>query len=206
MNTCIGEGAPLPKLELVTEPDPRYSRISDRLRQKAEPVDEITGELQQLADDMYEMMIEEKGVGLAAPQVGKDIRLIVAHIPAGYAGDVDEDVTLKLFNPEIVKAGGREVDFEGCLSFPELLGPVERYTWAIIKGEDAEGNRVRFRSRGIVARVLQHEIDHLNGVLFFDRMEDIGMLFYPSEIESEEVGPEGSAGDDGADTDAAATA
>ncbi len=174
------------KLELVIEPDPRYNSISDKLRSKAEPVSEISEEIKQLAADMFETMIEEKGVGLAAPQVGENIRLIVAHIPAGYAEDVDEDVALTLFNPEIVKAGGRDVDIEGCLSFPELLGPVERYTWAIIKGQDAEGKKVRFRTRGIVARVLQHEIDHLNGVLFFDRMDTVRMLFYPSEVEADE--------------------
>lgn len=173
-------------LELVTEPDPRYNRISDRLRIKAEPVAEVTEELQQLARDMRETMIEEKGVGLAGPQVGENIRLIVAHIPAGYEEDVDEDVEITLFNPEIVKAGGRDTDLEGCLSFPDLVGPVERYTWAIIRGQDIEGEKVRFRARGVVARVLQHEIDHLNGVLFFDRMESTGLLFYPHELESEE--------------------
>lgn len=185
---------------MIVEPDPRYNRISDRLRHKAEPVEEITDELRQLAEDMFETMIEEKGVGLAAPQIGENIRLIVAHIPAGYDEDVEEDVSLTLFNPEIVKAGGRGTDFEGCLSFPDLLGPVERYTWAIIKAQDAEGKRVRFRSRGIVARVLQHEIDHLNGVLFFDRMESVGMLFYPSELETDETE------DDAVEADATARA
>lgn len=174
------------KLDLVIEPDPRYNRISDRLRFKADPVDEITEELKQLARDMRETMIEEKGVGLAGPQVGQNVRLIVAHIPVGYEEDVEEEVDVALFNPEIVKAGGSDTDLEGCLSFPDLVGPVERYTWAIIRGQDIEGEKVRFRARGIVARVLQHEIDHLNGVLFFDRMESVGMLFYPSELESEE--------------------
>ncbi|MEZ4520480.1 MAG: peptide deformylase [Thermomicrobiales bacterium] len=174
------------KLDLVIEPDPRYNRISDRLRVNAEPVDEITDELRQLAHDMYETMIEEKGVGLAAPQIGKGIRLVVLHIPAGYDEGIDEDIELKIFNPEIVKAGGRDTDLEGCLSFPDLVGPVERYTWAIVRGQNAEGEKLRFRARGIFARVLQHEIDHLNGVLFFDRMESVGMLFYPSELEDAE--------------------
>ena len=176
----------MPKLELVIEPDPRYNRTSNRLRQKAESVTEVSDDLRLLAEDMFETMIEEKGVGLAAPQVGEQIRLIVANIPAGYDEGIEEDVSFTLFNPEIVKAGGSDVDIEGCLSFPDLLGPVERYTWAIIKGIDIDGKKVRFRARGIVARVLQHEIDHLNGVLFFDRMESLGMLFYPSELETEE--------------------
>jgi peptide deformylase len=176
----------LPKLDLVVEPDPRYNRISERLRQKSQAVTEITPELQDLARDMFETMQEASGVGLAAPQVGQDIRLIVVHVPAGYAEDVDEDTKLTLFNPEIVKAGGRDTDFEGCLSFPDLLGPVERYTWAIVRGQDLEGEKVRFRAKGILARVLQHEIDHLDGVLFFDRMESVGMLFYPDELEAED--------------------
>jgi peptide deformylase len=181
------KGSQVPKLELIIEPDPRYNRISERLRGKAAPVDNITDELRQLAKDMFETMIEEQGVGLAAPQVGRPIQLIVANIPAGYGEGVEEDVAYTLFNPEIVKAGGRDEDLEGCLSFPDLLGPVERYSWSIIKGQDIDGNKVRFRARGIVSRVLQHEIDHLNGTLFFDRMEHLGMLFYPSELEDDEA-------------------
>jgi peptide deformylase len=170
-------------LELVIEPDPRYNRVSDRLRQKAAPIAEISDDIRQLAADMHETMAEEAGVGLAAPQIGQQIRLIVIQIPAGYGEDIDEDVKLTLINPEIVKAGGRDVDLEGCLSFPDLVGPVERYTWAIVRGLDADGEKVRFRARGILARVLQHEIDHLDGVLFFDRMESVAMLFYPEELE-----------------------
>lgn len=176
----------LAKLELVIEPDPRYNRISDRLRAKSEPVPDVTPELQQLARDMHETMREEAGVGLAAPQIGRDIRLIVIHLPEGYQDEVDEELNLTLFNPEIVKAGGRETDYEGCLSFPDLLGPVERYSWVIVKAQDEEGKKLRFRAKGILARVLQHEIDHLDGVLFFDRMESVGLLFYPREIESDE--------------------
>lgn len=174
------------KLELVIEPDPRYNRISDRLRAKSEPVAEVTPELQQLARDMHETMREEAGVGLAAPQIGRNIRLVVIHLPEGYQDEIDTEVNLTLFNPEIVKAGGRETDYEGCLSFPDLIGPVERYSWVIVKGQDENGDRVRFRAKGILARVLQHEIDHLDGVLFFDRMESIGLLFYPHEVQAEE--------------------
>lgn len=170
-------------MELVIEPDPRYNTISDRLREKAAPITDVTDDIRRLADDMHETMTEEAGVGLAAPQIGQQIRMIVVQIPAGYGEDVEEDVKLTLINPEIVKAGGRDVDLEGCLSFPDLVGPVERYSWAIVRGLDDEGEKVRFRAKGILARVLQHEIDHLDGVLFFDRMESVGMLFYPSELE-----------------------
>ena len=173
-------------LELVIEPDPRYNRISDRLRQKSEPVSEVTPELQQLARDMHETMLAEAGVGLAAPQIGRNIRLVVIHLPKGYQDEIDEEVNLTLFDPEIVKAGGRETDYEGCLSFPDLVGPVERYSWVIVKGQDEDGKKVRFRAKGILARVLQHEIDHLDGVLFFDRMDSLGLLFYPHEVEAGE--------------------
>lgn len=181
-------------LEIIIEPDPRFGTVSDRLRQRSEPVEEITDDLRQLADEMHETMCVARGVGLAAPQVGVLKRLIVVHIPAGYHEEDNEEIRLTLVNPEIVKAGGRDTDIEGCLSFPDLVGEVERYSWAIVKGQDAEGNNLRFRAKGILARVIQHEIDHLDGVLFFDRMEDIDDLFYvetpadePPEEEDEEA-------------------
>lgn len=165
-------------LDIIVEPDPRFGTVSERLRQTAEPVEEIDDSIRQLAEDMHETMCCAHGVGLAAPQIGLLKRLIVVHIPAGYHDEDSEEVILTLVNPEVVKAGGRDMDIEGCLSFPDLVGEVERYSWAIIKGQDAAGRNVRFRAKGILARVLQHEIDHLDGVLFFDRMDDLGDLFY----------------------------
>ncbi len=174
----------LAKLPIVIEPDPRYGSLSPRLRQVAEPIEEVTDELRVLADDMLETMVDADGVGLAAPQVGVLRRLLVVRIPEGYHGEDSPEEVYKLVNPEVIKAGGRDTDLEGCLSFPDLLGEVERYTWAIIRAEDLDGNRVRFRAKGYLARVLQHEIDHLDGILFFDRMDSIGDLFYADELEA----------------------
>lgn len=175
-------------LRIIVEPDPRYGQVGPALRQKAEPITEITDEIRQLAADMHETMIDAIGIGLAAPQIGVLQRIIVIHLPEDY--DEGEPArTLTLINPEVVKAGGREAAYEGCLSFPDLIGEVERYGWVIMKAQDLDGNNVRFRARGSLARALQHEIDHLDGVLFFDRMDDLSDLFY---VETEEPAEEES--------------
>jgi peptide deformylase len=88
-------------------------------------------------------------------------------------------------NPELIKAGGNETALEGCLSFPDLTGEVPRYKWVNVRGLDLDGKPLRFRARGILARVIQHEVDHLNGVLFFDRMDDWSTLGYPVQEEAE---------------------
>ncbi len=174
------------RLKVITEPDPRVTKISPRLRQKSLPVEQIDDELRQLVEDMYETMEAERGIGLAAPQVGILRRLIVIHIPPDYDEDDPEERWFALVNPEIVKAGGNEIALEGCLSFPDLTGEVPRYKWVNFRGLDLEGKPLRFKARGTLARVLQHEIDHLNGVLFFDRMDDWSTLGYPAPAEEEE--------------------
>lgn len=176
-------------LKVITEPDPRYASPSDRLRQKSEPVTSFDESLRKLAADMHETMAEEHGVGLAAPQVGILKRMVVIHIPEDYGEEGDPEQTLTLVNPEILKAGGRELDFEGCLSFPDLIGEVPRYGWVNVRAQDEYGKSRRFKARGILARVIQHEIDHLDGVLFFDRMDDWSTLGYPSREEVEEQDP-----------------
>lgn len=168
-------------LELVIEPDPRYATISDRLRQKSARIDNIDSDVRKLATDMFETMIHERGVGLAAPQIGVLKRLIVIFVPAGYEHEDDPEITLALVNPEVMKAGGRDYGIEGCLSFPNLIGEVPRYTSINIRAQDLEGNTLRIRARGSLARVLQHEIDHLDGILYFDRMDDWTTLGYIPE-------------------------
>jgi len=177
------------RLKVITEPDPRVAAPSDRLRQKSEPVSVVDESLRKLAADMHATMAEEHGVGLAGPQVGILKRIIVIHVPEGYDDDDDPEQTLTLINPEIVKAGGSELDFEGCLSFPDLIGEVQRYRWVNVKTLDEEGKARRFKAKGILARIIQHEIDHLDGILFFDRMEDWSTLGYPSKEEVEEQEP-----------------
>jgi len=167
--------------QIVTLPEPV-------LRRKAKPVTKFDKELQTLIDDMIETMREAPGVGLAAPQVGISERLAVIE----YAEDEDEDeeeavegveVTPKpskpkqlfvIINPEIVKASEEKVmGIEGCLSIPGLLGEVERHEALQVKALNRHGKPVKFKVDGWLARIFQHEIDHLNGVVFTDLAERI---------------------------------
>jgi len=145
------------------------------LRRKAKKVDKITPEIRQLIDDMIETMRAAPGVGLAAPQVGVSERVIVVE----YAEDDDEAADDKpakkklyaLINPEIVWASDERVDgTEGCLSIPGWLGDVSRHEAVAVKGLNRSGQRVKINAQGWLARIFQHEIDHLDGVLYIDRL------------------------------------
>jgi peptide deformylase len=166
------------------------------LRAKARPLEaaEIrSGEVQQLIDDMFETMAEYQGVGLAAPQIHESVRLFVAGIPARAAADDEEDEDeeddrdemplIALINPEITPVG-REVseDWEGCLSIPDIRGRVPRARQIVAKGYDRTGKRVEIKASGFSARVIQHETDHLDGVLFFDRMRTFESLTFMEEF------------------------
>lgn len=149
--------------EIVTVPD-------EVLRRKARKVTVFDADLQKLIDDMVETMRQAPGVGLAAPQVGVSERLIVVE----YAeNEEDEDAPKKLFvvaNPEIVKVSTEtEKGIEGCLSIPGLVGEVERPLQVVIRGQNRRGQPVRIKAKGWLARIFQHEIDHLEGILFTDR-------------------------------------
>lgn len=149
--------------EIVFLPDPV-------LRRKARKVTTFDGDLQVLIDDMIETMREAPGVGLAAPQVGVSERVIVVE----YAEDEeDEDGPKKLYvlvNPEIVAPSEEtELGIEGCLSVPGLIGEVDRHTSLTVKGLNRRGQAVKYKVNGWLARIFQHEIDHLEGVLFTDR-------------------------------------
>jgi peptide deformylase len=149
--------------DIVTLPDPV-------LRRKARAVTRFDVELQRLVDDMIETLREAPGVGLAAPQVGVSDRLIVVEYPED---DEQEDPPKKLFvvvNPEIKEASAEtEVAIEGCLSIPGLQGEVERSLAVTVKGLTRRGQPVKIKAKGWLARIFQHEIDHLNGVVFTDR-------------------------------------
>lgn len=185
-------------LNIVIEPDPRYGEVSRRLRQKSAPVDVIDDSVRQLAADLFETMHDANGVGLAAPQVGILKRMAVIHVPAGYDEDEDEEVNLVLINPEVVRAGGQTVGPEGCLSFPDLVGEVSRYTTVTVKARGLDGKSYKVKARGVLAVALQHEIDHLDGILFFDRMPDYSGLYYPRRASDDDGG-----GSEGAVTDIA---
>ena len=139
------------------------------LRRKARRVTRFDSELQTLIDDMVETMRQAPGVGLAAPQVNVSERLIVVE----FGDEEDETVPKKLYamiNPEITRASTEmEVGTEGCLSIPGFVGDVERAEAVTIKGRNRHGQQMTVKARGWLARIFQHEIDHLDGVLFTDR-------------------------------------
>jgi peptide deformylase len=138
---------------------------------------------------MYETMMAAPGVGLAAPQVGVMRRLIWVHVPENYHDSGEPQLSLALVNPEIVKSHGRALAYEGCLSIPGWTGEVPRAEVVTVKGLDLDNRPLRVKARGWGARVLQHEIDHLDGVLFLDRVEDKSTIF---EVPDEE--PEAESG------------
>lgn len=144
----------------------------DRLRQKALRVRQVDDSLRRLADDMFETMLDAPGVGLAAPQVGILRRLIWVHVPENYHDDGEHELSIALVNPEIVKAHGKAYGYEGCLSIPGWTAEVPRAEIVTVKGIGLDNRPLRLKARGWGARVLQHEIDHLDGILFMDRVED----------------------------------
>jgi len=150
------------------------------LREKSHRVRRVTDDVRQLVADMFETMRTFHGVGLAAVQVGTPLRIIVVEVPDD-TEDPDAGVHLALINPKLVRVS-KEVEegIEGCLSVPGWVGKVERHLQVTVKGTDLQGKKVRRKTQGYLARILQHEIDHLNGVLFIDRATEI------QQIETEE--------------------
>jgi peptide deformylase len=136
------------------------------LRRRAAEVTEVTPELRQTIADMVETMYDEVGIGLAAPQVGISLRLLVV-------GHEEGREPRALINPVIVARGGEVTAEEGCLSIPGIFAPVTRSEWVEVEATDAEGRPVTMRGRGLLARVFQHEIDHLDGVLFIDHLDPV---------------------------------
>lgn len=129
------------------------------LRQETHPVEAVTDDLRRLADDMFETMYAAKGIGLAAPQVGRTERIAVV--------DVDDNPFV-IINPEIVLADGRQKGEEGCLSIPDIYGDVERAMHVAVRALDRDGAPFEVDATELLARCLQHEIDHLHGRLFID--------------------------------------
>lgn len=152
------------------------------LRQKAKTIPVVDKSIKTLIDDMIETMEAGSGCGLAAPQVGVSLRCIVLGMP--------EEEPFAIINPEFVKrVGEREIE-EGCLSVPDLGGHVKRSISVIVKGLDRNGKPIRVRGKELLCQALEHEIDHLNGVLFIDRVESPDKLFKkekPVEIEAKDA-------------------
>ena len=135
------------------------------LREKARPVELFDDALKRLADDMIVTMHEAPGVGLAAPQVGRPLRLIVFDVGR------DQPDPRALANPALYDEWGEQIGEEGCLSLPGLYYPVRRHERVAAKGFDVDGHEVTIEAEELLARVLQHEVDHLEGVLFIDRLD-----------------------------------
>ncbi|GGI66488.1 peptide deformylase [Enterococcus alcedinis] len=135
---------------------------NDKLMKKNREVTEITEELWALLDDMHETMVAHDGVGIAAPQIGKNIQVAIV--------EVEEGDLFELINPTIISAKGEDIDVEGCLSIPHVFGTVKRPDEIVVRYYDREGDEIEVEAYGYLARALQHEIDHLNGELFIDKI------------------------------------
>jgi peptide deformylase len=147
---------------IVKYPDPG-------LEEECSKVEVFDEDLRRLATDMLETMYAAPGIGLAAPQVGENIRLLVIDITSGR----EDGHKLILVNPEVVEAEGRQREEEGCLSLPGVTAVVERPSKILVKGQDLDGNPVEIEGEELTARVLCHEIDHLDGVLYLDRISPL---------------------------------
>ncbi len=134
------------------------------LKTKAQPVAKVTKTVRQLLDNMVLTMREADGVGLAAPQVGVSLRVIVVDVGDGL---------IELINPELTETEGCETSTEGCLSVPGYYGEVERFAQVTVTGLDRKGNLQKISCDGLLARAMQHEIDHLEGVLFIERAQSL---------------------------------
>ena len=139
------------------------------LQEACAPVDSFDDDLRQLADDMVETMRAEAGIGLAAPQIGEGLQITVIDLSAG----ADPDALIRLVNPQVEIEEGESRDEEGCLSFPEVILTVKRPARVVVSGQDVDGNPVSIEAEGLLARCLHHEIDHLKGVLFIDRVSPL---------------------------------
>ncbi len=139
------------------------------LREKAKPVEEINGQLQRLIDDMAETMYEAKGLGLAANQIGITKRLFVLDL----AQREGKPELLVFINPEIIEKEGEIVEEEGCLSIPGYAAKVRRFSRVLVRALDREGKPFEMELKGLGARAIQHEIDHLNGILYVDYLSTL---------------------------------
>ncbi|MCC6819272.1 MAG: peptide deformylase [Verrucomicrobia subdivision 3 bacterium] len=152
------------------------------LRQKGARIESVTAEVRQLIGDMFETMNASKGIGLAAQQVGQALQLTVLDLRVvtdrpstlelkGKPTDVNDFMPLVLINPEVKPVGEPVTGPEGCLSFPEIYGDISRPESVDVKALNEKGKPIEFRCGGLLARAVQHEADHLNGILFIDRMD-----------------------------------
>ncbi|HIJ78484.1 MAG: peptide deformylase [Desulfobulbaceae bacterium] len=148
------------------------------LKKAAEPVKEFGEELEQLVADMAETMYDAPGVGLAAPQIGIPLQLCVIDI---MPKDQERELIV-LANPKIIEGEGKEIDEEGCLSVLDYSANVPRFTKIKVEAQDIKGNPLNFEAEGFFARVIQHELDHLDGTLFIDRISSLKRTLYKKKV------------------------
>jgi peptide deformylase len=160
-------------LKILTYPDPK-------LRKKSAPVEKIDGEIEKLLDDMAETMYDAPGIGLAAPQVGVNLRVCIIDISPREEGSPG---LIELINPVILSAEGEQIAEEGCLSIPGFMSDVKRKARVKVRAIDRKGERLELDGTGLLARALQHEIDHLDGVLFIDRLGKLKRELLKKKIE-----------------------
>jgi peptide deformylase len=150
------------------------------LRERAKKVTQFDASLHRLLDDMVETMRDAPGIGLAANQLGVPLQVAVIEL---------EDEVTELINPQIVRSSGEVIDWEGCLSIPGFVAEVRRHAKVTVKARDRNGKEFRVKGEELMARALQHEIDHLNGILYIDYLESLEELVRVSDRPSE-VGEE----------------
>jgi len=170
------------ELEILTIDDAQQLQV---LRSKSWKVQKVTPRLVAFAKQMLETMRNANGVGRAAPQVGRLQRLFVVELPEDEENNEPQQ-TYIVFNPEIIKGRGEQIGYEGCLSIPGYIGEVARNEQITVEGLNEKGRPVRLKAEGYLARVFQHEIDHLDGILYTDRLTDPD-TFQPVEVGQEET-------------------
>jgi peptide deformylase len=167
-------------LDIRTYPDPV-------LREKARPVAEITDDLRLLIDEMTETMYAASGVGLAAPQVGRSVRVIVVDVSAMVGEGEPGSGLIALVNPAVRETDGVALAEEGCLSLPDFTTEVRRAERVVVTGIDRDGARVEIEAEGFFARALQHEIDHLEGTLIIDSASYLSREFYKKKARKRQL-------------------
>ncbi len=156
-----------------------YQYPEQILRQKTTKIDRFDSNLEKLVEDMAETMYDAPGIGLAAPQIGQSVKLIVVDTTEDKEG---EKQYMPLINPEIIAHEGNQVDEEGCLSVPELTANVQRYLKVTVAYQDLQGQAHQLTTDNRFAVVLQHEIDHLNGILFIDHLSPLKRNLYKKKV------------------------
>ncbi len=150
-----------------------------RLRKKSQTVEKINKKIQKLLDDLADTMYNAPGVGLAAPQIGENVRVLVVDIST----KEEENSLLELINPAITDSSGTQKSEEGCLSVPGFYGNITRRKKITVEAVNRDGEKFKIEAEDILARVLQHEIDHLDGILFFDKMAKLKKELFIKKID-----------------------